>query len=143
MEDQIIDSIQASTVPTNYASFLQRLVAIIIDGIFISTIVLVLGYLLGLDLQGPIQNAISIFINWGYFAGMESSPGQATLGKKAMGLRVVDINGDQLSFWNATGRYFSKIISALILLIGFFMAAFTEKKQALHDIIAGTLVIKS
>jgi uncharacterized RDD family membrane protein YckC len=60
----------------------------------------------------------------------------------ALGLRVVTSNGQRLSFMNATGRYFAKIISAIILGIGFLMIAFTDKKRGLHDMIASTLVIK-
>jgi uncharacterized RDD family membrane protein YckC len=74
---------------------------------------------------------------------LESSSMQATLGKMALGLKVTDLNGKQISFGKATGRYFAKIISAIILLIGFIMVAFTEKKQGLHDMIAGTLVVKN
>lgn len=78
---------------------------------------------------------------WLYFALMESSAKQATLGKMALSIIVTDVNGNRLTFGRATGRYFGKILSGLILYIGFIMAAFTEKKQALHDMIAGTLVV--
>lgn len=78
---------------------------------------------------------------WLYFALMESSSKQATLGKMALSIIVTDINGNRLTFGRATGRYFGKILSGLILYIGFIMAAFTEKKQALHDMIAGCLVV--
>ena len=81
-------------------------------------------------------------IGWLYFALMESSERGATVGKMALGLRVVTSNGQRLSFMNATGRYFAKIISAIILGIGFLMIAFTDKKRGLHDMIASTLVIK-
>jgi uncharacterized RDD family membrane protein YckC len=65
------------------------------------------------------------------------------VGKMAMGLRVVTSDGQRLSFMNATGRYFAKFISTLIFCIGFIMIAFTDRKRGLHDIIAGTLVIKT
>jgi uncharacterized RDD family membrane protein YckC len=78
---------------------------------------------------------------WLYFALMESSSKQATLGKMALGIIVTDANGNRLTFGRATGRYFGKILSGLIFYIGFLMAAFTEKKQALHDMIAGCLVV--
>jgi uncharacterized RDD family membrane protein YckC len=55
---------------------------------------------------------------------------------------VTDLNGDRISFGKASGRFFGKIISRLILGIGFFMIGFTEKKQGLHDMIAGCLVVK-
>jgi uncharacterized RDD family membrane protein YckC len=82
-------------------------------------------------------------LHWLYFAWMESSERQATFGKAAMSLRVTDLEGRRLSFGHATGRFFSKIITGLIPLgIGYIMAGFTEKKQALHDMIAGTLVMR-
>ena len=80
--------------------------------------------------------------SWLYFALMESSSKQATVGKMALGIIVTDLNGNRLSFGRATGRYFGKILSGMILMIGYIMAGFTEKKQALHDMIAGCLVIK-
>ena len=83
----------------------------------------------------------SILINWLYFALMESSYRQATLGKMALGLKVTDIEGKRISFGKASGRYFGKILSGMILYIGFIMVAFTEKKQGLHDMLANTLVI--
>jgi len=85
---------------------------------------------------------ISTILQWLYFSLMESSAWQATLGKKALGLTVTDLEGRRISFGRATGRYFAKIISSLILFIGYIMAGFTEKKQALHDLIAGTLVLR-
>lgn len=77
-----------------------------------------------------------------YFTFMESSKFQATIGKLALGLIVTDENGAPLDFVKALIRNVSKIISSMILLIGYIMAGFTEKKQALHDIIAKTLVVK-
>jgi len=74
---------------------------------------------------------------------MLASEKQATLGKMAMGLIVTDDNNQRLTFGRATGRHFAKYLSGLALGIGFVMAAFTERKQALHDMIAGTLVVIS
>jgi uncharacterized RDD family membrane protein YckC len=83
-----------------------------------------------------------MIIHWLYFAGMESSARQGTIGKSVMSLRVSDLDGKRISFGHATGRFFAKIVSGMIpFLIGYLMAAFTEKKQALHDLIAGTLVL--
>ena len=67
----------------------------------------------------------------------------ATPGKMACGIKVTDLDGRRISFGRATGRFFGKILSTLILLIGFLMQPFTARKQALHDILAGTLVVKS
>jgi uncharacterized RDD family membrane protein YckC len=86
--------------------------------------------------------ALAIVFNWLYYALLESSAWQATLGKKALGLEVTDMAGQRISFARATGRYFGKIVSAFILMIGFIMAGFTAQKQALHDMMAGCLVIR-
>jgi len=84
-----------------------------------------------------------VLLQWLYFAGLESSARQATVGKAIMSLRVTNVEGKRLSFGHATGRFFAKIVTGMIpLAIGYIMAAFTEKKQALHDMIAGTLVLK-
>ncbi len=85
---------------------------------------------------------ISIIANWLYYALMESSSRQATLGKIALELKVTDMSGNRITFMNATGRYFGKIITGMTLGIGYLMAGFTTKKQALHDILASCLVVK-
>ena len=84
--------------------------------------------------------SLGLILNWIYYAVMESSAIQATLGKMALGIKVVDLEGNRISFAKATGRYFGKAISFLILFIGFIMVAFTKKKQGLHDIMASCLV---
>ncbi len=84
-----------------------------------------------------------ILINWLYHAVMESSAKQATLGKTLMKTQVTDFNGQRISFWKATARHFSKMLSTLILLVGFLMAIWTKNKQALHDKIAGCLVVRA
>ncbi len=85
---------------------------------------------------------MGVLIQWLYFTVSESSTWQATLGKKMFGLKVTDLEGNKIGFGKANSRYWSKIISAVILLIGFIMVAFTARKQELHDIIARTLVMK-
>ena len=77
-----------------------------------------------------------------YFAGLHASKWQGTIGKKILGLKVTDLKGNRISFWRAFGRYLAMSFLSGILLIGYIMAAFTEKKQGLHDLIAGTLVVK-
>ncbi len=81
-------------------------------------------------------------ICWLYFALMESSAKQATLGKIALRIVVTDANGQRISFGRATGRHFAKIVSRIILRIGFIMAGFTRKKQTLHDMMSDCLVVK-
>jgi uncharacterized RDD family membrane protein YckC len=147
-----------------YAGFWLRFVAVIIDGIVLYFVqkLLFLPFGLGMGMRGIFHGRhpqnfndfipyigmfirvaiIGAIIKWLYFSIMESSGWQATLGKKALGLTVTDLEGRRVSFGRATGRYFAKIISALILFIGYIMAGFTEKKQALHDMIAGTLVLR-
>lgn len=87
-------------------------------------------------------NGFEILLMWLYYAFLESSSWQGTIGKKAVGLRVTDMNGNRISFGRATGRYFGMILSGVICFIGWIMIAFTEKKQGLHDMLAGTLVLK-
>lgn len=82
-------------------------------------------------------------VSWLYYALLESGPGQSTYGKRVMGLKVTNMAGERISFGHASGRFFSKIITGLVpFAIGYIMAGLTERKQALHDLIAGTLVIR-
>jgi uncharacterized RDD family membrane protein YckC len=133
-----------------YGGFWIRVLAYLIDGILLTIVYGIVARLLGIDIfesdwrhYDPLGNLLSLVIGWLYFALLESSERGATVGKMVMGLRVVTSDGQRLSFMNATGRYFAKILSAIILCIGFIMIAFTDKKRGLHDIIAGTLVIKT
>jgi uncharacterized RDD family membrane protein YckC len=74
---------------------------------------------------------------------MESSSWQGTLGKRALSIEVTDMAGQRISFGRASGRHFSKLITNLIpFAIGYILAGFTEKKQALHDMIASCLVLR-
>lgn len=119
-----------------YGGFWQRVAAALIDSIVVGAatgILTVITFGAGL---------IAIFfLHWIYEAVMLSSVRQATVGKMVLGLVVTDRNGGRLTFARATGRHFAKWISFLLLGIGYLMAAFTEKKQALHDMIAETLVV--
>lgn len=85
---------------------------------------------------------IGFLVDWIYFAAGESGHSQGTVGKRAMSLAVTDLNGDRITFGRASGRYFSKILSGLFFGIGYLMVTFTEKKQGLHDMMAGTLVVR-
>ena len=86
---------------------------------------------------------VFFILQWLYFAILESSERQATFGKSMMSLRVTNSEGQRISFGHATGRFFAKIVSGMVpLAIGYIMAGFTERKQALHDLIAGTLVLR-
>ena len=115
--------------------FGARFVALILDNIFIFVVSSIAGYFL--------SAFTGIVFPWIYFAFMESREEKATLGKKIMGLSVTDVDGGRISFLRATGRYFGKILSAIPFGIGFLMAAFTQRHQGLHDLLAGTLVIRT
>ena len=142
-----------------YGGFWRRLLAYFIDGILVYIVATgaaaVVGYLLGVHLEvlgrwrGGLRPGADVLrflmvtlISWLYWAGLESSQRQATFGKMALGLKVTDMRGEPVSFGRATGRYFGKYLSALILGIGFLMIGWTAKKQALHDLMAGTLVVR-
>jgi uncharacterized RDD family membrane protein YckC len=136
-----------------YAGFWKRLAAYVIDFVVISFVFVIIGFalalmgLVDLNQEVPMEeydnsiDLISILITWGYFALMESSSKQGTLGKMALGIKVRDYDGQRISFLRATGRFFGKYLSAILLMIGFLMIAFTARKQGLHDILARTLVV--
>ncbi|MDX6534177.1 MAG: hypothetical protein QOF68_1921 [Gaiellales bacterium] len=123
--------------PTSYAGFWKRAAAFLIDAIILAVPNAIILAALGRS-SGDL---VVLVLDWLYFAYQESSEAQATLGKRALGIKVTDVEGNRITFARATGRYFAKILSALTLLIGYIMAAFTARKQALHDLIAGTLVV--
>jgi uncharacterized RDD family membrane protein YckC len=155
-------------VPSPYAGFWLRLLAYLIDHILLGVVLGVVAMLTiaaigvgyfrtmieGLRGGGDefpvalvsdiLAAALFMFaVTWIYHAWMESSPYQGTLGKMALGLIVTDLNDRPVTFGRASGRFFARIISNLIPLgIGYIMAGFTEKKQALHDMIAGCLVLR-
>jgi uncharacterized RDD family membrane protein YckC len=89
-----------------------------------------------------VESLVGIVVWWLYVATSESSSAQSTLGKRALRLRVTDMAGRRISFGRATGRNFAKVLSALTLLVGFVMAAFTSRRQALHDLVAETVVLR-
>jgi len=153
-----------------YGGFWLRFVAHLIDGLLLGAVFLAICIPvamlsgLGAAIQGmarhnsePDPAAIAAFVSsivflvgvttlgsWLYYAYFESSDWQGTIGKKVMSLVVTDLNGSRISFARASGRFFAKIISGLIPLgIGYILAGVTEKKQALHDMIASCLVLRS
>jgi len=126
-----------ATGVARYAAFWERFVAQVID-------VVILSVATGTAFTATFGAgmAIGFFAPWLYEAFMTSSEWQATVGKRVMSIVVTDLNGNRMSFARATGRHFAKYISVFLLGIGFVIAAFTAKKQALHDMIAETLVMK-
>jgi uncharacterized RDD family membrane protein YckC len=149
-----------------YAGFWPRFGARIVDNVILIGpilgltygLVLPVGAIIGgavLEATGRNSDAFAFYVmfwaicfpvstfvlEWLYYACMESSRFQGTIGKRSVGIRVVDINGGRITFLRATGRYAAKWLSGLILMIGFLMAGFTERRQALHDFVADTFVV--
>lgn len=136
---------QASYGPRGlaYAGFWWRFLAVLIDGIIVGVFNAIVTAILkagGGDDGEAVGNLIGMVVAWLYDALQESSVHQATLGKRICGIVVTDMNGQRIGFGRATGRHFAKWISSCILLIGYLMQLWTERRQALHDIMAGTLV---
>jgi uncharacterized RDD family membrane protein YckC len=130
-----------------YAGFWRRVAAYLIDtlllGVVQALIALTVYALAPDDLRAQANFApVVILVGWAYFALMESSPAQATVGKMALGIYVTDRHGDPIDFRRATVRYWAKVISTLTLMAGYLMTAFTPGKRALHDYLAGTLVLR-
>ncbi|MFN8287054.1 MAG: RDD family protein [Chitinophagales bacterium] len=140
--EQILDAPEASEQKLEYAGFWIRVGAAFIDGIILLVVQQVVILLFGGSYTHPSNAAqgINLLVGILYTSLMESSAKQATLGKMAVGIKVGDEFGNRISFANALGRYFSKILSAIILGIGFLMVGWDSKKQGLHDKIAGTFV---
>ena len=119
-----------------YAGFWQRFLAGIIDSIILIVIEVILIFI-------PIIGWIlSLFVTWLYFAIQHSSTKQATFGMRALDIKITDENHGKIGFWRATGNFYLTVISAFIVLIGFFMIAFTSRKQGFHNLISRTLCIK-
>jgi len=155
---EVLDNLEENMAP-EYAGFWIRFLAYIIDGIVLSIFYVPIFFLFFAPPAGfaAISNdmdallafysgltgywLILILIQVLYFAGMQSSKYQATLGKMAIGVIVIDENGNRITMGKGIGRFFAKILSGLIMYIGFIMAGFDSRKQALHDKLAGTYVI--
>ncbi len=142
--------------PAVMAGFGLRLVAAILDAIILTVFIVIVLLAVSpaiLSSGGDISDFMAVSMVLTYFLGIpivhvlyhtifESSKHQATPGKMALGIQVTDMYGERVSFLKALGRNLGKFISQFILFIGHLMAIFTEKQQALHDMIASTLVVK-
>jgi uncharacterized RDD family membrane protein YckC len=145
-----------------YAGFWRRVAAYVIDSLVLTAALLLVtliggfafGVYVGLSgvatptqdqltsvLQLPVDGAV-LAGSWLYFTLFEASSLQATLGKLALGIRVTDLNGQRIGWGRANGRFFGKFLSGIILGIGYLMVAWTARKQALHDMVAATLVVR-
>jgi uncharacterized RDD family membrane protein YckC len=141
-----------------YAGFWLRAVAYLIDSVVVSVTLALAGSFnpsafiifpdasapsrLALPQLTPLAIALVIPIVWLYYAIFEASPWQATPGKRVLRLYVTDLKGRPITFARATIRHFAKMISSLTFMVGYVVAGFTEKKQALHDIVASCLVLR-
>ena len=137
--------------PVQFAGFWLRVAACLIDAVVLFVPQEVIDIMIGgggwtTRNDDPARLSVAmganLFVWWLYTAVLTSSSWEGTLGKKALGLRVVDINGNRITFLHATGRYLAEFLSSCTLGIGLLMVAFTEKKQALHDMLASTYVVR-
>lgn len=146
--------VRSNSTDIVYAGFVRRWAAYFLDSLVLGIPIVILAMVMGMamtggDLLSSSQSGtfqavyyLMIFIAKPlYYAGMESSASQATLGKMALGIKVTDESGNRLSFGHALGRWFAAALSYITLYIGFLMAAFTDRKRALHDMVASTLVV--
>ena len=133
-----------------YAGFWLRVSAALIDFLIMTLVFIPVIAIAGIgwefiysdSVAASLGLVVNVLAAWLYYALFESGRWQGTPGKKILELRVTDLFGNRISFGQASGRYFSKILSGLIFYIGFFMAGFTAKKQGLHDKLASTLVLR-
>lgn len=116
-----------------YAGFWRRSAAALVDLFLLQALAL-----LALAMQSQL---ILLAASALYFAAMHSSPWQATLGKRAFGIKVTGLDGERITFMRALARTLAAALSVALLFIGLLMTAFTSRKQALHDMIAATLVV--
>jgi uncharacterized RDD family membrane protein YckC/Tfp pilus assembly major pilin PilA len=129
-----------------YAGFWRRVGASAIDsalllGVLVVALIAMSAAGMSDATVGVVYTLASWIGGWLYYALMHSSSHQATVGKRAVGIKVTDLAGERIGFARATGRYFATILSSLTLFIGFVMAGFTERRQTLHDMLASTLVV--
>ncbi|MDI9238361.1 RDD family protein [Lysobacter sp. LF1] len=134
-----------------YAGFWKRYAAYMIDTVLLMIVFGIAGAVFGVSgtslITGKDTGAFGVFyvlqlaLMMLYFGWMHASVNQATLGKLAVGIKVTDDDGERISLLRGIGRFFATIPSSLILCIGYLMAAFTDRKRALHDMIASTLVV--
>ena len=132
-------------LPAPYAGFWRRAGGFIIDDLLVTVALLVVMAITTRAMKGGMNLVIFplyCVAAWLYYAWMESSALQATVGKLAVGVKVTDEYGRRIGFGRATGRLFAHAVSGIALGIGYAMAVFTRRRQTLHDLIAGTLVVR-
>ena len=131
-----------------YAGFWKRVAAFVIDFVIIAICSIPVTFIFYAYFSNDEPSVaerkvqgMGLAFAWLYFALMESSVYQGTIGKMFLGIKVTDLNGNRIGFGRATGRHFGRLLSVLLIFIGYIMVAFTQKKQGLHDIMAGCLVV--
>ena len=138
--------------PVAYAGFWRRFWALLIDVIVTYFPIATVRVLLGLPSSSSFDPTVpaawwsAVFemgIDWLYAAFLISSPWRATLGQAVMDLHVTDLDGDRISFGRASARYFAQILNLFTLGFGILMQVFTARRQALHDLVTGTVVVRS
>ena len=129
---------------TAYGGFWIRFLAYLVDSVILFCALILLG--VAFAFLGPIgawlmtlTGLVAPLLYWGW---MQASARQATFGKALLGMKVTDASGNRMSLLRSLGRELAKWLSAIPLMIGFLIAAFTGRKQALHDIVASTTVVK-
>lgn len=128
-----------------YAGFWARVAAYFVDFAIIMVAYLVLGLagVFGGPMVAALMGVLTFFLNLLYWPVMEASARQATFGKQVLGLQVTHVDGGRTSFLRALGRHLAKVLSAIPLCLGFVMAAFTGRKQCLHDMVARCVVVQN
>lgn len=139
------EAVSDATQNTGYAGFWVRVAAYFLDYaiIMVGSLVISIGLVSMGDVAGVIGGFVLLLVTLLYYPVMESSARQATFGKSLAGIKVTDLDGKRLSFGRALLRTIAKILSAIPFCIGFLLAAFTARKQALHDMLAKTLVVRT
>ena len=128
----------------SYGGFWVRVIAYLVDSVIVVTLLfLVVGGLAFAGDAGAFLITLAVYlVPLLYFVLMQSSARQATLGKQLLGLKVATVDGERISLLRSLGREVAKIASAIPLCIGFLLAAFTSRKQALHDMVVSTTVTR-
>ena len=139
-----------AVIPQYFGSFDQRLMAVAIDWFFVWGACIIVAFAMVLFVNNPATRTATALgtlvfapvLNFIYHVVMECSARQATFGKQILKIRVCDMQGERISFGMSVGRNLARIFSVATLFVGYLLSFFTKQQQALHDIVAGTLVMK-
>ena len=147
---ELLGFVKPAQVPQYFAGFDQRLLAAALDTFIIFGIFVIIAFILFLFIDDKTTQLIVIFsplaavpvVKMIYQIIAESTARQGTIGKRILNIKVCDLNGERLTLAHSAGRNFAKIFSVLSLFTGYLLSFFNRRQQCLHDIIAGTLVMK-